>query len=63
MPPIRFGKKNTERKKFVPFIFLVNNNAKANANTLTVITDTKVKMAVKTNASAKSWFGSVKILI
>ena len=55
MPPIKFGIKNTVRKKLVPFIFLVKRYAKVNAIIFTVIIDIIVNSVVNPNACPNLW--------
>lgn len=46
IPPIKFGIKNTVRKRFVPLRVPVNSKASIKAMTLMVITDTTVNFTV-----------------
>jgi len=50
MPPIRFGRKNTVRKMFVPFSPRVSASAMAKAMTLIRRVETTVNFAVNQKA-------------
>jgi hypothetical protein len=56
MPPIRFGIKNTVRKKLVPFFPRVRIIAIVNAKKLIVITETIVNFTVNQSALINSLF-------
>ena len=49
MPPMRFGMKNTVRKRFEPRMLFVRKYATVNASTLMKTTDTKANSAVYQN--------------
>ena len=54
MPPIKFGIKNTVRKKFVPGSSFVKSSASKNAKTFMPITDITANLTVNHIAFIKS---------